>query len=313
MPLVVDGFLPYQVIANDRRVHVLHGANDRPAVLVVVDRAYAQQRTARTARRLRSERRGKVIGCGDIDLDLIPFNPATAAVIDKPVQRVIVALELVQAALDCMPEIAQLAKKRRAYLKLKADANKLLAARKDLENDLADLDEDEAFCNAAVDQAQSEMQKPENHRLMKEFEQQLAGIAKKLDKINFARKDKIAALEKAKSNEAYATEYIAKFEASVIEDTRAAREKADEIRNRIEVSRHQRDALIKTVDSSIIDTYNKASKRFNGLGVEKLEGAVPSVCRMSLSPSSMDSLKGADEVAECPYCHRLLVISAEEE
>lgn len=228
-------------------------------------------------------------------------------------QELDLALERDQAALDGMPEIAQLAKKRKAYLKLKADANKLLAARKDLENDLADLDEDEAFCNAAVDQAQSEMQKPENHRLMKDFEQQLAGIAKKLDKINFARKEKIAALEKAKSNEAYATEYIAKFEASVIEDTRAAREKADEIRNRIEVSRHQRDALIKTVDSSIIDTYNKASKRFNGLGVEKLDGTVPSVCRMSLSPSSMDSLKDADEVAECPYCHRLLVISAEEE
>lgn len=228
-------------------------------------------------------------------------------------QELDLALERDQAALDGMPEIAQLAKKRKAYLKLKADANKLLAARKDLENDLADLDEDEALCNAAIDQAQSEMQKPENHRLMKDFEQQLAGIAKKLDKINFARKEKIAALEKAKSNEAYATEYIAKFEASVIEDTRAAREKADEIRNRIEVSRHQRDALIKTVDSSIIDTYNKASKRFNGLGVEKLDGTVPSVCRMSLSPSSMDSLKGADEVAECPYCHRLLVISAEEE
>ena len=70
-------------------------------------------------------------------------------------QELDLALERDQAALDCMPEIAQLAKKRRAYLKLKADANKLLAARKDLENDLADLDEDEAFCNAAVDQAQS--------------------------------------------------------------------------------------------------------------------------------------------------------------
>lgn len=93
-------------------------------------------------------------------------------------QELDLALERDQAALDGMPEIAQLAKKRKAYLKLKADANKLLAARKDLENDLADLDEDEAFCNAAIDQAQSEMQKSENHRLMKDFEQQLAGIAK---------------------------------------------------------------------------------------------------------------------------------------
>lgn len=228
-------------------------------------------------------------------------------------QELDLALERDQSVLNNMPEIAELAKKRKAYLKLKADFNKLLAARKDLENDLADLDEDEAFCNAAVDQAQGEMQKPENYRLAKDFEQQLAGIAKKLDKINFSRTEKLAALEKAKANESYAAEYIAKFEATVVEDTRAAREKADEIRNRIEVSRHQRDALVNTVDGSIIDMYNKASKRFNGLGVERLEGTVPSVCRMSLSPSSMDSLKGADEVAECPYCHRLLVIVAEEE
>lgn len=228
-------------------------------------------------------------------------------------QELDLALERDQATLDSMPEIVELAKKRKAYLKLKADANKLLAVRKDLENDLADLDDDEAFCNAAADQAHSEMQKPENYRLAKEFEQQLAGIAKKLDKINFARKDKLAALEKAKANEAYAADYIAKFEASVVEETRAARAKADEIRNRIEVSRHQRDALIKTVDPSVVEMYNKASKRFNGLCVEKLEGTVPSVCRMSLSPSSMDSLKGANEVAECPYCHRILVIVAEEE
>ena len=59
--------------------------------------------------------------------------------------------------------------------------------------------------------------------------------------------------------------------------------------------------------------YRWVWSRVPGLAVERLEGNVPSVCRMALQESSMDELRRAGGVTECPYCHRILVTDAEDE
>ena len=64
---------------------------------------------------------------------------------------------------------------------------------------------------------------------------------------------------------------------------------------------------IETLDEDTLARYDAAAKRFGGLAVEKLEGNVPSVCRVKLQPSLFSDLKHAGSIAECPYCHRLLV------
>lgn len=228
-------------------------------------------------------------------------------------QELDLALERDRAALADMPELKELARKRKAYLKLKSEMNKLVALRKDIETELEDLDEDERFCNAAIEQAQTEMSDPANYHAVQDFENQLAGISKRLDKIAFARKDAFARLEGALEKERYAAEYIAKFEATVVSETRAARERAGELQNSIEVSSARREALLNGMSAQLTAQYEAASKRFKGLFVERLEGNVPSVCRTALQPSSMDQLAHADELAECPYCHRILVLGSEDE
>lgn len=227
-------------------------------------------------------------------------------------QELDLELERLTTELNSMPEIRELAKKRKAYQKLKQDATKLLAQRKDIENELSELDENEAFCMAAVDQAQSEMADPANYHVVRDLEVQLSSISKRLDKIEFTRKEKRAALTKVLDAEAYASDYIAKFEASVISDTRMAREKAAGLQNDITVNKARRQALVDGMDRALYERYEAASKRFRGLGVERLEGTVPSVCRTALSPSSMDELASMDEVGECPYCHRIIVRSVVE-
>ena len=215
--------------------------------------------------------------------------------------------ERLNGELDGMPEIRELAKKRKAYLKLKQDATKLLGLHKDLDNELAELDENEAFCMAAVDQAQADMVDPANYHVVKELEIQLSSISKRLDKLDFTRKEKLAELKKAEEKEAYLRDYIAKFEAAIVEDTRIARDKAAALQNDIKVNAARRQALVDGMDAALYARYQAASKRFRGLAVERLEGTVPSICRTTLSPSSMDDLASVDEVGECPYCHRIIV------
>ncbi|MEF2855052.1 MAG: C4-type zinc ribbon domain-containing protein, partial [Collinsella intestinalis] len=39
---------------------------------------------------------------------------------------------------------------------------------------------------------------------------------------------------------------------------------------------------------------------------------VPTVCRTALQPASMDALRHATDYAECPYCHRIIVVNEQE-
>ena len=68
-----------------------------------------------------------------------------------------------------------------------------------------------------------------------------------------------------------------------------------------------RSMVVSLESLSLKSISDAAAKRFGGLAVEKLEGNVPSVCRVKLQPSLFSDLKHAGSIAECPYCHRLLV------
>ena len=222
-------------------------------------------------------------------------------------------LERDRSALNAMPEIAELAKKRRAYQKLKTDATKLYAQRKDLETYLKELDDQEMDANDDVRIAQRNADSSD-YRSVQQLELELSNLAKKLDKIAFDRKDYEAKLADIKAKEQYLADYIAKFEASVVADTKSAREKASGLTESIERAQRECEHLLGQLDEDVRQRYAAASKRFGGLAVERLEGSVPTVCRMQLQASSLDDLKRtSDEITECPYCHRILILGAEDD
>ena len=214
--------------------------------------------------------------------------------------------------LQAMPEIASLAKKRKVYLKLKNEATRLFAERKDVESDLEELDNQEQACNEGIDRARREVDMSE-YKQVQELEIQLSNFAKQLDKIAYDRAATQEALKKAKASEAELKAKIEKLEANIVAETKSTRTRAAELQAAIEKSERMHNHLLELVPADLAAAYNKAAKRFNGLAVERLEGNVPSVCRMALQSSSMDDLKHAGEVNECPYCHRLMIIASDEE
>lgn len=227
-------------------------------------------------------------------------------------QELDLALERDRAALAEMPEIAELARKRRAYQKLKADETRLFAQRKDVETILAELDGREQDCNDDIGIAQRRTDSS-NYREVQQLEVDLGILAKQLDKIAFERREQTEKLDEIVRKQEYLTAYIVKFEKSVVADTRAARDKASAIKERIESAERKREAMLAALPADASERYTAARTRFRGLAVERLEGNVPSVCRMALQESSMDELRRAGGVTECPYCHRILVTDAEDE
>lgn len=213
--------------------------------------------------------------------------------------------------LQNLPEIAELARRRKLYLKLKGDVTKLYAQRKDVEIDLQDLDVREQKLHEGVEQARREVDM-DDYRQVQQLEITLSDFAKKLDRVEFERKEAHGKLDSIQSDDATLAENIKKVENSIVAMTKQARTHAADIQEAIDKNERKRSMLFDGLDISVAKAYEKASKQFGHLAVEKLEGNVPSICRMSLQSSSMSDLRHADEVTECPYCHRLMVILPEE-
>ena len=228
-------------------------------------------------------------------------------------QRTDLDIARAEGELAELPVLRELAKKRKSLARLKAEAVKLLGERKDAQTDLADLDAEEASCHEAVAAAQARPADPSDYHRVQELEEELSSIAKRLDRASFLRAGAEDRLAAAEEKERRLADYIERFEKGVLADARTAREEAGELQGRIADLKSERERTASSLPAEALAAYGRASERFRGLAVESLEGEVPSICRTKLQPASLDRLRRGDSVAECPYCHRILVVDAGDE
>lgn len=214
--------------------------------------------------------------------------------------------------LGSLPIIDELVKKRSALSKLRTEATRLLAVRKDAQIAVDDLDEGERACHEAVSVAQARPMDPSDYRAMRDLEEELSNLAKRLERIEFDRPAARDALAAAQERERKLVDYIKRFEAAIVEDTRSARDQASAIQAEIDELSLRRSRLFGRLPQDVQKLYERSSKRFKGLCVERIQGNVPTVCRTALQPASMDALRHASFYAECPYCHRIIVVDERE-
>ena len=207
--------------------------------------------------------------------------------------------------LQNLPEIAELARRRKLYIKLKGDVTKYFAQCKDVEIDLQEALHD------GIEKARREVDM-DDYRQVQQLEITLSDFAKKLDRVEFERTEAHQKLSTIQADEAILKQNLKKIEDAIVALTKQARTHAVDIQSAIDKNERKRAQLFETLDPALGNAYKDASKRFGHLAVEKLEGNVPSICRMTLQSSSMSDLRHANEVTECPYCHRLMVILPEE-
>lgn len=228
-------------------------------------------------------------------------------------QQIDLELARNKSELANMPELKELASKRKTYVKLKAEMTKLYAQRKDLDIELDDLNTTEIQTNNAIEAAKKRHVDGSDYREVQDLENELATLAKRLDKIEHTRKDVLVAHKEALDREARAQAIIAKFEEGVKADTKAARAKAADLQAQIDAATKERTALAATLPTDVLTDYERLLKQFRGLAVETIKGNIPTFCHTALQASSMSDLNhDGSEIAHCPYCHRLLVLPSKE-
>ena len=207
--------------------------------------------------------------------------------------------------LKAMPQQKRIAAADAAKRKV-AELTKIVGQRKDAELELQDAEAEHEHLMQKTDEVRALAQEGD-YRQASSIEQQLTSLAKKMEKIEFNYKetsDRLKRLQKAERN---ARDLDAKLdEERAAQQASFERDTAD-IMARVRQLANERKRMVAALDEDTLARYDAASKRFGGLAVEKLEGNVPSVCRVKLQPSLFSDLKHAGSIAECPYCHRLLV------
>ena len=108
-------------------------------------------------------------------------------------QQIDLELARNKSELANMPELKELASKRKTYVKLKAEMTKLYAQRKDLDIELDDLNTTEIQTNNAIEAAKKRHVDGSDYREVQDLENELATLAKRLDKIEHTRKDVVIA------------------------------------------------------------------------------------------------------------------------
>lgn len=174
-----------------------------------------------------------------------------------------------------MPELKELASKRKTYVKLKSEMTKLYAQRKDLDIELDDLNTTEIQTNNAIEAAKKRHVDGSDYREVQDLENELATLAKRLDKIEHTRKDVVIAHKEALDREARAQAIIAKFEEGVKADTKAARAKAADLQAQIDAAAKERTALAATLPADVLTDYERLLKQFRGLGRRDHPGQHP--------------------------------------
>ena len=217
-------------------------------------------------------------------------------------------LQRLKLELSKLPELVELARLRKHLALAREEMRKVTGTRKDLETDLADLADEDAYYRKQVDGVQAKAARLTDYREVQDLEIELSNLAKALDKIAFDRRDREQKLEQVLNREQQGEAAIKRLEESVKGCAVRAREAATDIQARIDEATTSRERLYAALSDDLKRRYDEAATAFNGLGVEALHGEIPTLCRTKLMESSLTEVKRAGAITTCPYCHRILII-----
>ena len=226
-----------------------------------------------------------------------------------------VDLELLKHAstLSAMPQRKRLQTIELAARKVATELKGIVGQRKDAETEIADAEEALAHYREKTVEVQAAADAGEHtHREIRDFEQQLTSLAKRIEKSEYTLRPLREQLERLERAERNARATSERLEAERTATETALADGSSSLRAEIVRLSHERNDLAGRLAPELLERYEVARKRFKGLAVERLRGNVPSVCRVKLQPSQFHDLSQGEEITECPYCHRILITSEEE-
>lgn len=214
---------------------------------------------------------------------------------------------------DALPQRAKILAARAAAKKVTAQLSDISFQRKDLEIDINDLADRKTMLEGKVSEVQAEAHAHMDYRAAQDTELSLSSLAKKLEKVDYDTDRALERLDQVETAEKNARALLGRIQHEEQAQSEAYKRAIADIESLVKKLAAERAQIVSGLPQSLVDSYEAARKRFEGLAVETLEGNRPSACRVALQPSSYaDIRRSGSAVTTCPYCHRILVVSKED-
>ena len=223
-------------------------------------------------------------------------------------QEIDLELMRLNTTLKSMPQQKKLAAITAAQKNLAGKMKQIIGQRKDAEMELDDNEQAHGRTVNRIGEVQGEAQdRARDYRGVRDLEAHLTALAKQLEKIEFKHNELEANLEKLLKAEQNATDLGKRLEEERSAQQKSLDDSSAELMARVRVLATERKQVMSAISDEVAQTYAKSAKRFGGLAVERLKGNVPSTCRVKLQQGIFNELMRGPLIAECPYCHRMLV------
>ena len=223
-------------------------------------------------------------------------------------QEIDLELMRLNAQLKAMPQQKKLAVIKAAEKKLAGNLKVILGQRKDAEIDLEDNEAAHAKVVARKDEVQAEAyERAQDFRGVRDLEAHLTALAKQIEKLEYKHGELEASLRRLLKAEQNANDLAQKLKEERAAQQQSYEQASSDIMARVRVLAADRRATLVDITDDVQQRYDKASKRFGGLAVERLQGNMPTTCRVKLQQGIFGELMRGPLITECPYCHRMLV------
>ncbi len=228
-----------------------------------------------------------------------------------------VDLELKRAAkkLDEMPEkraIIDARHKLREVEALKAKAGVLVHR---LEQEVARLEDEATGISEKITVEQQRVMSGDitNSKELQHMAREIDSLKRRREKIEIDQLAALERVEKARAQVEKVDAAVARLQAEEVRLIGVFKDKGGELQTRIEQHTRDRESLAKQVEAELLTRYEGIRATKGGIGAGRLDGATCTACRMELPAERVEDLLGADEIAVCPVCRRLLVVGVVDE
>lgn len=210
--------------------------------------------------------------------------------------------------LNALLQLTEVKKLRSQLLQLKSAHTQARARVKDIEFEIEDFEDALKKTQEQVTLAQEDATRVSDYRQVQDVENELSMLAKRLDKLAFDQKGAEARLETAMAEEDELAQKVTQTENILRDKAQDVRDDAAALKVEFDKAKKKRAHIASQLPQEMLTRYEAALKKYKGLAVEKLEGEVPSICRMNLNEAMIRDISRQGSITECPSCHRILVI-----
>lgn len=215
--------------------------------------------------------------------------------------------------LDDLPEVKAIMDCRVKRKQVKGKQDQVVELLEDVEGKLAKLAAEEEKVIAKIAELQEKLDSSSDYRATSSITRDMEGQVKRQKNIAIEQEELLERQIKVDDLATQVAAALAKVDHAEAHHTAQFKEKGGKIKESISKLEDEKRSLAAGLSEATLKRYEALKKEKNGVAVCVLEDDHCSACRSIILEGVLNKLLHGPSLAECPNCHRMMVVREEDE